>query len=61
MRLLSISLAAYVVAVIVGFYGWAENILKIIHTMDDPVTGLFIARIAGVFLAPLGAILGLFV
>lgn len=43
---------------IAGFAGWIWNIAKIIHTFNDPVTGLFIARCIGTIGFPLGAILG---
>ena len=41
-----------------GIVGWILNIISIVHTVSDPITGLFIARCVGVFAAPLGAILG---
>ncbi len=39
--------------------GWVWNIVKIIH-MPDILTGIGIARCIGVFLAPIGAVLGFF-
>lgn len=41
-------------------YGWIANVVKILLTLGDPVTGLFIFRIVGVVLAPIGAVLGYF-
>lgn len=38
--------------------GWIANIVKIINTGFDVFTGLLIARCIGVFVAPLGAVLG---
>jgi len=38
--------------------GWIANIIKIVASPFDPVTGLEIARVVGVFMAPLGAVLG---
>ena len=38
--------------------GWVLNIVKLITTINDPITNMFIARIVGVVFAPLGAILG---
>ncbi|MFE1574392.1 hypothetical protein ACFIQG_21760 [Comamonas odontotermitis] len=43
---------------IAGVVGWIWNIVKIINTGFDVFTGLLIARVVGVFLAPLGAVLG---
>lgn len=46
---------------IIGLFGWGFNIYKII-CMDFAagVTGMMVARIIGVFIAPLGAVLGFF-
>lgn len=38
--------------------GWIANIVQVCMHLHDPITGLFIAKIAGAFVAPLGAILG---
>ena len=46
--------------ILLGIGGWVANIVKIILELNDPITGLFIARIAGTFMAPLGAVLGFF-
>ena len=43
---------------VLGLWGWVCNIIAIIHA--DSVTGMVIARVAGVFIAPLGAVLGFF-
>ena len=39
-------------------WGWVWNIIKIFHTISDPITGMFIFRCVGILFAPLGAILG---
>lgn len=41
-------------------WGYVLNIIAIVHTIDLPVSGMFILRCIGIFVAPLGAILGLF-
>lgn len=41
--------------------GWVWNIVKIVQSMPDGlvgITGMFVARCIGVFLAPLGGVLG---
>lgn len=43
---------------ILGLFGWIQNIILIIQS--DVVTGMVIARVCGVFIAPLGAIMGYF-
>jgi prepilin-type N-terminal cleavage/methylation domain-containing protein len=47
-----------VLFVLLGGIGWVWNIVKIVQSGFDVITGLFIARCIGVFVAPLGAILG---
>jgi hypothetical protein len=49
------------IAVIIAMAaGWIMNIIDLIN-MPAGITGLFVARVAGIFIPPLGAILGLFV
>lgn len=38
--------------------GWVWNIVKIVQTGSDVITGMLIARCIGVFVPPLGAVLG---
>lgn len=42
--------------------GWIMNIVAVFQmaTADTPLTALFILRIVGIFVEPLGAILGFF-
>ncbi|MEN9491131.1 MAG: hypothetical protein RJA63_1580 [Pseudomonadota bacterium] len=40
--------------------GWVWNIVKIVQSGFDVITGMFIARCIGVFVAPLGSVLGYF-
>ena len=40
--------------------GWVSNIIKIIDTGFADFNGMLIARCIGVFMAPLGAVLGYF-
>lgn len=53
--LLELSLFFLMILAIVG-YVW--NIVKLVQS--DVITGMVIARVAGIFLLPLGAILGYF-
>ena len=39
-------------------YGWVHNIIDIVHSSFSPLTGLVVLRCIGIFVAPLGAILG---
>jgi hypothetical protein len=38
--------------------GWVMNIMSLWNTMDGPLTAKIVVRIAGIFVFPLGAILG---
>jgi len=52
-----LSIGLFIVAAIGG---WVANVVKLIGMIDGELTAMFIARIVGVFAAPLGAILGYF-
>ena len=45
---------------VVFIVGWIWNIVQIVHSSFSPLTGLLIMRIIGVFMAPVGAVLGYF-
>lgn len=53
----ALAFVAVIVAVIVG---WVMNIIAIVAAVSDPITAMFILRCVGIFVAPLGAILGYF-
>lgn len=40
--------------------GWIANIVKLVGMLDGGVTAMFIARIAGIVVPPLGGVLGFF-
>lgn len=46
--------------VVFGGIGWVWNIAKIVGSDFAQITGLLVMRIIGVFIAPLGAVLGYF-
>mgnify|MGYP006948435063 CR=1 FL=1 len=43
---------------IFGIIGWIMNIVQVVRTMNDPLTGYFVLKCVGILAAPLGAILG---
>ena len=49
---------AVVMAWLLMACGWIANIVKLVNSDFDPLTGMVVARIIGVFVAPLGAVLG---
>ena len=55
--LTEIIIAAIVLA---GGWGWIWNIIKLIHMGLDPITGLLIVRAIGIFVFPVGMIVGYF-
>jgi len=49
---------AQVGIVVAAIVGWVMNIITIAHSSFDVLTGMLILRIVGIFVGPLGAILG---
>ena len=49
-----------VAIVFAGIAGWVMNIFDIVAAVSDPITAMFILSCVGIFVAPLGAILGYF-
>lgn len=48
-------------AVLLGLLiGWVMNIVAIVGSMSDAITGMFIARLVGTVVFPLGGVLGYF-
>jgi hypothetical protein len=53
------TVAIIYLALIIAFcYGWIANIVSIAYSNFSEITGMLVLRIAGIFVAPLGAILG---
>ena len=48
------------VLVITRFTGWVLNVIALIQLLDGDLTAMFIVRLIGVVVPPLGSILGLF-
>jgi hypothetical protein len=42
--------------ILLGIFGWTMNIIHLIK--DEMSTGFMLARAIGIFIAPLGAVLG---
>jgi hypothetical protein len=59
---MKLAFLVWLVLAVAGVGGWIANIVKVVH-MGMPVdvghaTVLFVLRIVGIFIPPLGAILG---
>jgi hypothetical protein len=55
---LPLSALVFVVIMIAGIGGWIANIIKLASSTFDPITGILVLRGIGVFVAPLGAVMG---
>ena len=53
-----IALFIYLVLLVVFISGWVMNIMTIAGSSFDSITGMLVLRVVGVFMAPLGAVLG---
>jgi len=53
-------LFVWIVVALIGVGGWIANIVKLIGMNFEPITGMAVGRVVGVFVPPLGAILGFF-
>ena len=49
---------AYIVLVATLIAGWIMNIMTIWNTYDLPLTGKLVLRVIGVFVFPIGGVLG---
>lgn len=48
----------YILIIVGGFIGWVLNIVNLFKTENFEFTGVVILQIVGIFVGPLGAILG---
>ena len=48
----------FALILLAGTVGWVLNIVKLAGSTFDPITGILVLRAIGVFVAPLGAVLG---
>ena len=48
------------IIILAGGFGWVWNIVKLIGMSLDPITGLLIVRAIGIFVFPVGMIVGYF-
>lgn len=49
-----------ILIVLIACVGWVLNIVSIFNSSFDSLTGILVLRVIGVFLAPIGAVLGFF-
>ena len=53
-----LAIAAYAAIIVALVYGWTANIVTIAHSNFFDLTGLLVLRVVGIFIAPLGTVLG---
>jgi hypothetical protein len=53
----ALAVITFWIAVLVG---WVLNIITVVHADFSTLTGELIVRCAGIFVAPIGAVMGLF-
>ena len=53
----SVELLVFVI-ILAGIGGWIANVVKLVGLLGGDITAMFVARVVGVFAAPLGAVLG---
>ena len=50
----------YLCLIVATIYGWISNIVAVVHSDFTVLTGMLVLRVVGIFVAPLGVILGYF-
>lgn len=50
----------YLTVLLVALYGWVNNIVIIFHSDFSHITGALVVRVIGVFIAPIGCVMGFF-
>ena len=45
---------------LIALYGWVNNIVIIFHSDFSHITGALVVRVIGVFIAPIGCVIGFF-
>lgn len=48
----------YLAIFLAAFTGWIMNIVAFVHSLHEPVSAMFFARLAGIPIGILGAVLG---
>jgi len=46
--------------ILTGIVGWIMNVVAVFHMNFDTINGEMVLRLIGIFVAPLGSIMGLF-
>ena len=49
---------ASILLIVLAAIGWVLNIVKIFAGLSDPITGMWLMRVIGAFIVPIGCIVG---
>lgn len=60
-NVVGVMLILYILAGLALLVGWIMNIVAVAGSSFDPITGVVVLRVVGIFVPPLGGIMGLFV
>lgn len=60
MKTLIIFQLLMILAALVIAYGWVINLVALFHSSFTELTGILVLRVAGIFIFPIGGILGYF-
>ena len=58
--LIELLMLLWIPLIIAGGIGWVWNIIKVVGMSLDPITGLLIVRAIGIFVFPVGMVVGYF-
>lgn len=58
MRSADVAAIVWLCIIIAIAYGWVMNIVAIAHSNFNDITGMLVLRVVGIFVAPLGTVLG---
>lgn len=48
----------WIALILAGGVGWIWNIVKMVAICCEPITGMIVLRVIGIFVPPLGAVVG---
>lgn len=53
-----IAALVWLAIVVAATYGWVMNIVHLYYSNFNDITGILILRVVGIFIAPLGSVMG---
>tara|TARA_R110000851_G_scaffold12862_6_gene44334 strand:- start:12359 stop:12532 length:174 start_codon:yes stop_codon:yes gene_type:complete len=57
MKVLQLAIWTFVVLILIG---WVMNLISLLHMSFDPLTGMAVLKVVGIFLVPVGGVVGWF-